>query len=96
MTPCQANEGQMDRSEATTPEQEHTSSAGETGEAEGAPTDRTEIIIGEIPAADEPTIMLWTARCTDSAHDLLGHFDSRPEAEEAGQRHLASHHHRPG
>ena len=77
-----------------TPEQEDTFSAGETGEAEDAPTDRAEMIIGEIPAADDPTIMLWTARCTDPAHDLLGHFDSRSEAEEAGHRHLESHHHR--
>lgn len=77
------------------PEPEGTCSAGETGEAEGLLTDRTEIIVGEIPEADDPTIMLWTARCTDPAHDLLGHFHSRSDAEEAGSRHLESHHHRP-
>ena len=75
-----------------TPKQEDTFSAGETGEAEDVRTDRTEVIIGEIPAADDPTIMLWTARCTDPAHDLLGHFDSRSEAERAGTRHFESHH----
>lgn len=78
-----------------TPEQEDTFSAGETGEAEGVPTDRTEVIIGEIPVADDPAIMLWTARCTDPVHDLLGHFDSRPEAERAGTSHFESHHRRP-
>ncbi len=78
-----------------TEEQDETLSAGETGEATGASAPRAEIIIGEIPAADDPTTMLWTARCTEEDHDLLGHFDTRPEAEDAGARHLESHHRTP-
>lgn len=75
-----------------TPERDGTFSAGETGEATDASSIGAEIVIGEIPAAEDPTTMLWTARCTETAHDLLGHFDSRSEAERAGARHLESHH----
>ena len=75
-----------------TPEQGETFSAGETGEAAEASSARAEIIIGEIPAAEDPTTLLWTARCTEATHDLLGHFDTRSEAEDAGARHLESHH----
>ncbi len=78
-----------------TEEQEKTLSAGETGEAAAASAAGAEIIIGEIPAADDPTTMLWTARCTNADHDLLGHFDTRPEAEDAATRHLESHHRTP-
>ena len=76
-----------------TPEQDETFSAGETGEAAEA-TAAGEIIIGEIPAAEDPSTMLWTARCTEATHDLLGHFATRSEAEDAGARHLESHHRR--
>ena len=75
-----------------TPEQGETVSAGETGDAKEASSTGAEIIIGEIPAEDDPTTLLWSARCTDAAHDLLGHFDTRSEAEDAGARHLESHH----
>jgi hypothetical protein len=75
-----------------TSDQGETLSAGETGDAKEVSSARAEIIIGEIPAADDPTTLLWTARCTVSAHDLLGHFDTRPEAEDAGARHLESLH----
>jgi hypothetical protein len=75
--------------------QDETHSAGETGEATDASGAEAEIIIGEIPAADDPATMLWTARCTDTDHDLLGHFDTRPAAEDAGTRHLETHHERP-
>ena len=78
-----------------TPEQDKTLSAGETGETTVAPAAGAEIIIGEIPATDDPTTMLWTARCTEATHDLLGHFDTRSEAEDAGARHLESHHRTP-
>ncbi len=78
-----------------TPEQDETLSASETGEATEASAAGVEIIIGEIPAADDPTTMLWTARCTEATHDLLGHFDTRSEAEDAGARHLESHHRNP-
>lgn len=54
---------------------------------------RAEIIIGEIPAAEDPSTMLWTARCTESTHDLLGHFGTRSQAEDAGARHLPLSHH---
>lgn len=81
--------------EAMTEEQEETLSAGETGEAAEASPAGAEIIIGEIPAADDPATMLWTARCTDADHDLLGYFDTPPEAEDAGTRHLASYHRTP-
>jgi hypothetical protein len=77
--------------DAMTPEGE-TLSAGETGEAKEVRSDGAEIVIGEIPAAKDPTTMLWTARCTQTTHDLLGHFDSRSEAEDAGSRHLESQH----
>lgn len=78
-----------------TSEPHETRSAGETGEAAETSTAGAEIIVGEIPAADDPTTMLWTARCTEPDHDLLGHFDTRPEAEDAGGRHLESHHRTP-
>ena len=78
-----------------TEEQDETLSAGESGEAAEGSAAGAEIIIGEIPTADDPTTMLWTARCTDADHDLLGHFDTRPEAEGAGTRHLESHHRTP-
>jgi hypothetical protein len=35
-----------------------------------------EVIIGEIPDAEDSTKLLWTARCDDADHDLLG--TSRP------------------
>jgi hypothetical protein len=72
-------------------EHDKTVSAGETGEATDASAAGAEIVIGEIPAADDPTTMLWTARCTEADHDLLGHFGTRQEAEDAGTRHLESH-----
>jgi hypothetical protein len=75
-----------------TPEQDKTLSAGETGEATEVAAGGAEIIIGEIPAAEDPTTMLWTARCTETTHDLLGHFDTRSEAEDAGSHHLESQH----
>jgi hypothetical protein len=69
--------------------------AGEAGEAADACAIGAEVIIGEIPAADDPTTLLWTARCTEPDHDLLGHFDTRPEAEGAVARHRESHHRAP-
>lgn len=75
-----------------TPEQDETFSAGETGEAQGDSSLRPEVIIGEIPKAEDPTTMCWTARCTEAEHDLLGYFDTRSEAEDEGARHMASDH----
>jgi hypothetical protein len=76
-------------------EGDDTLSAGETGEATDASGAGADIIIGEIPAANDPTTMLWTARCTEATHDLLGHFDTRAEADDAGARHLESDHPTP-
>src|ERR1035441_330621 len=47
-----------------------------------------EIIVGEIPDADDLTRWLWTARCTVPTHGLLGTFATREAAESAKQRHL--------
>jgi hypothetical protein len=71
---------------------EGTVSAGEVGAAEGGAKARREVVIGEIPAADEPTTMLWTARCSEPTHDLLGHFETRDDAEKARAEHLKALH----
>ena len=76
------------------PEHSETFSAGETGEAAEDSSAKAEIIIGEIPTEEDPSIMQWTARCTDARHDLLGHFETRSEAEAAGAAHLSSEHSR--
>ncbi len=78
-----------------TPEHDDTFSAGQTGGATEASSAGVEIVIGEIPAAEDPTTLFWTARCTDVTHDLLGQFDTRSEAEDAGARHLEFHHRSP-
>ncbi len=49
-----------------------------------------EVIIGEIPDVHDLAHMLWTARCSE--HGLLGHFESRDEAEQAKATHLESAH----
>jgi hypothetical protein len=72
-------------------------SAGETGEAVDADVpardpDAAEVIIGEIPDAEDLSHMLWTARCTFEGHGLLGTFDSREMAEAAKQDHLVAQH----
>lgn len=68
-------------------------SAGEAGEAsEDSISSAAEIIIGEIPDADDLSVMRWTARCSIEEHDLLGYFDSRSEAEAAGAEHFESAH----
>lgn len=51
-----------------------------------------EVIIGEIPDAEDSTKMLWTARCDDPNHDLLGTFHTRDQAEAAKAAHLRSEH----
>jgi hypothetical protein len=73
---------------------EGTVSAGEVGTADGGAkaNSGSEVVIGEIPAADEPTTMLWTARCSEPSHDLLGHFGTREDAENARAEHLAAAH----
>jgi hypothetical protein len=73
---------------------EGTLSAGEAGAADGGARTQSgsEVVIGEIPAADDPTTMLWTARCSEPSHDLLGHFDTQEDAEKARAEHLEAEH----
>jgi hypothetical protein len=66
--------------------------AGEEGAAAAAPTTAVEVIVGEIPLPDDPTSLVWTARCSDPGHDLLGHFETRHEAERMRSDHLKSAH----
>lgn len=84
----------MSAADAESIGQERTLSAGEFGEADGATAAQTgaEVFVGEIPAEDDPTTMLWTARCSDPSHDLLGHFPTREDAEAARAEHLGSVH----
>jgi hypothetical protein len=74
-----------------------TISAGETGRAVGEadyPLDggRIEVVVGEIPDAEDLTHMLWTARCDYPEHGLLGTFEERTEAEECREQHLLEAH----
>lgn len=83
--------------ESATAAEEGTLSAGEAGDAvDSSLLDQTqhetEVIIGEIPDAHDPVRLLWTARCSFAGHDLLGHFDTRAEAEQAGVEHLQRMH----
>ena len=82
-------------------ELEEAAETGTLSAAEGAVTGsdngvqlpgRVEVFIGEIPAPEDSTTMLWTARCDDAAHGLLGHFTTREEAERAKQEHLQAYH----
>ncbi len=69
-------------------------SAGEVGRADASaagPND-VQVIIGEIPDADDPTVLRWTARCSWPQHDLLGHYDSEEAAGAAKEQHLVSQH----
>lgn len=68
-------------------------SPGEFGSATGFEAQAgADVIIGEVPDPEHPTVMLWTARCSDQDHDLLGTFGSRDEAEAAKRDHLRSEH----
>lgn len=80
--------------ESTTVTEEETLSAGEAGEAVDASSadHDAEVIIGEIPDAEDHLRLLWTARCSSSAHDLLGQFDTREEAEQAAAKHVQDAH----
>jgi hypothetical protein len=51
-----------------------------------------QVIVGEIPDADDLTHMLWTARCTIPAHGLLGTFEDQAKAENARRQHLLTEH----
>jgi hypothetical protein len=72
-------------------------SAGEVGQAVDAYSPATdagqaEVVVGEIPDADDLTRMLWTARCTFPPHGILGSFESRELAERAKTSHLLVKH----
>src|SRR5665213_1453473 len=68
--------------------------AGEKGTADDSAFDAGlgEVIVGEIPDADDLTRMVWTARCTIPAHGLLGTFESPAKAENARRQHLLMMH----
>jgi hypothetical protein len=77
-----------------------TVSAGEFGDAvdvNSAAEDAGlgEVIVGEIPDANDLSRMLWTARCTIPAHGLLGTFENEEQAENAKQAHLLAQHGQP-
>jgi hypothetical protein len=88
----------MDQERSVTTEGERpqgdgtTVSAGEGGTADDSGDAGPEVVIGEIPAADEPTVMLWTARCSHPDHGLLGHFRTRADAEKVRTEHIESAH----
>jgi hypothetical protein len=71
-------------------------SAGEGGAATDVgsadPGPNAEVVIGKIPDPHDLTVLLWTARCSDPRHDLLGHFDSEQAACQAKQSHIALQH----
>jgi hypothetical protein len=91
--------------EPSTAAEEGTISAGEGGSATDGPRNgiaapkpaseqvmRAEVIIGKIPDAHDLSTILWTARCSLPSHDLLGHFDTREEAEQASAEHVQQAH----
>lgn len=73
---------------------EATASAGETGMAADATESASmhargaEVVVGEIPDAQDLTRMLWTVRCTFSPHGLLGTYPDHETAEAAKEEHL--------
>ena len=78
-----------------------TRSAGEMGtavntEKSAGAGSRVEVVVGEIPDAEDLTRMLWTARCTDAGHGLLGTFAQQTEAEECRKQHLVGDHGQTG
>jgi hypothetical protein len=54
-----------------------------------------DVVICEIPDANDLTHMVWTARCTLPSHGLLGTFVTREMADQAKQKHLLLAHGRP-
>lgn len=69
-----------------------TVSAGEAGDAVSEDFTQDagleEVVVGEIPDASDITRMLWTARCTNPAHGLLGTYETQEQAEQAKEQHL--------
>jgi hypothetical protein len=53
---------------------------------------KAEVIIGKIPDTHDLAKLLWTVRCSDPDHGLLGHFDTQETAIAAKDDHLASQH----
>jgi hypothetical protein len=77
-----AREGTLSAAEGTVPV---------PGEGVTVPP-RGEVFIGEIPAAEDTTRMQLTVRCSEPSHDLLGHFETREEAESVKDDHLRAAH----
>ncbi len=48
-----------------------------------------DVVVGEIPDAEDLSHMLWTTRCDQ--HGLLGTFEDRDSAEEVQEQHLVEH-----
>jgi hypothetical protein len=48
-----------------------------------------DVIVGEIPDAEDLSHMLWTTRCDD--HGLLGTFEDRDSARDLQRQHLVEH-----
>jgi hypothetical protein len=72
-------------------------SAGETGDAvaddhSAQDAGLEEVIVGEIPDASDLARMLWTARCTNPSHGLLGTYENQELAEQAKEWHLIDAH----
>jgi hypothetical protein len=83
--------------QSKTEESDDPVSAGELGkavDANGPASDagQAEVVIGEIPDADDPTQLVWTARCTFPPHGQLGSFDTQELAERAKSSHLLVKH----
>lgn len=93
----QAIEKAAPEDEPSPPAREDSISAGEGGKAAEVeiPTasgTKAEVIIGKIPDTHDLATLLWTARCSDPDHGLLGHFDTEEAAIAAKDDHLASQH----
>jgi hypothetical protein len=68
------------------------SSGGDAAAGSAQDAGSAEVIVGEIPDASDLTHMLWTTRCTFSAHGLLGTFEDKEAAEKVRGEHLLSKH----
>jgi hypothetical protein len=48
-----------------------------------------DVIVGEIPDAEDLSHLLWTTRCDE--HGLLGTFEDRDSARDLQRQHLVEH-----
>jgi hypothetical protein len=68
------------------PEEVRTADGPRKTEAVGRGVD---VIVGEIPDAEDLSHMLWTTRCDE--HGLLGTFEDRDSARDLQQQHVVEH-----